>query len=183
MEKLKDFMERIPAKGLKLLAVCGLILSVFFDVMFEYFFILSGDSVNPMASQLSFSDMFLRAEYSQISNVVTFKIAQGLDYGFMFSYASLIFSLALIMGSKFGKDAGIRHQSYFIALSGPAAACGDAFENLFIFLTVGNPQGFPTWQAIAMSIASTVKWVLLFTAISWAIVVTLYYFIVIKRKN
>lgn len=183
MAILKDFMERIPARRLKILVVAGLILSVFYCLMFEYFFILSGDPINPMTSQLSFSDMFLRSEYNQISNVFAFEIAQGLDYGFMFSYALLIFSLVLIIGRKFGENSGVWRQSHFIALSGPIAACGDAFENLFIFLTVSNPQGFPPWQAIAMSIASSVKWVLLFTVIAWAIVVVLYYLIVVKRKK
>jgi len=183
MVKLKDFLETVPAILLKRVVILALLSSIIVYVVLGYFFLLSGDPVNVMSSQLSFSDMFLRSEYSRIVNVDAFKIAQGLDYGFMVSYALLIFSLALILGRWYSENSSIRRQSHFFAVSGPIAACADAIENLFIFLTVADPAGFPAWEAIAMSIAATIKWVLIFAAMTWAIVVVVYHFIVVKRKK
>ena len=183
MAILKDFLERMPAKKLKMMVIVAFLLSVIIYSVMAYFFVISGDPVNTMESQLSFSYMFLRSEFERIPRLDAYKIAQGLDYGFMISYGLLIFSLALIMGRKFPDDSNIRNQSYFFSVSGPIAACADAIENVFIFLTVADPSGFPAWEAIAMSIAAAVKWILIFTTMGWAVAVAVYYFFVLKRKK
>jgi hypothetical protein len=183
MAILKDFLENLQAKMLKRLAIVALLSSVIVYIVLGYYFLMSGDPVSAMESQLSFSDMFLRSELMRIINVEAFKIAQGIDYGFMVSYGLLIFSLALIIGRKFADNSNIRNQSYFFSMSGPIAACADAVENLFIFLTVADPSGFPAWEAIAMSIAAAMKWILLFTTMGWAVAVVVYYFVSVNRKK
>ncbi len=57
-----------------------------------------------------------------------------------------------------------------ITIFGPIAACCDAVENVFIFLMLSDPQGFPNIWAISHSCFALVKFILLGILITWIII-------------
>ncbi len=152
----------------KLLIIAFIMVCASYLIM-GYFFLLSGDQTNMLASQLSFSGAFLVQQYSQITNLFAYRITQTLDYGFMVSYSLFIFALALTLARKFEEKAPIRKVGFIIAVGGFMAAGCDAIENVFILLTLTDPMHFPDWWAVAHSSFALVKWIILIIAIGWAV--------------
>jgi len=122
-----------------------------------------------IASQLSFSGEVLKSHY-EITNIEFYRIAQSLDYGFMISYGTLIFTLALIISRKFDAASIWRKSGYIVAILGITAACCDGIENIFILALLTDPSGFPNIWAIIHSCFALVKWIMIFSSIGWAIV-------------
>ncbi|MHA1732914.1 MAG: hypothetical protein ACTSU5_13290 [Promethearchaeota archaeon] len=172
MKFLKILNTRPSPENTKRIPVISLVAVVAFYAVMGWLFLLSGDETNVMASQLSFSGTFLTNQYATIiakGGMDAYRAAQALDYGFMVSYSCLIFSLALKIGRKFDEDDKWRTGSQVVALLGIAAGACDAVENGFIFATLQTPASVPDVLAIAHSSFALVKWILLLSAIIWAI--------------
>lgn len=173
LKKLENWPS--PEKT-RIIAIFGIILMFIIYPIMAILFTQSGGPMDILGSQLSFSGTKMKGEYLQIvihSGVNIYRLAQILDYVFMFSYGSLIFSLALIIGRKFDAASRWRQLGYIIAILGIAAACLDAMENLFILLTLTDPLFFPDWWTVAHSCFSLPKWILIMTCIVWAILAAL----------
>lgn len=186
MLNLNKFATWPSSKVLKIQIGFSLILSVLVCSIIAWLFVLSGDTVFPLASQLSFSGAFLKAQYATIigaGGLEYYRIGQILDYGFMVSYSLLIFSLGLPIARKFAEGSIWRKLGFIFAIAGPIAACFDATENAFILLTLTDPSGFPDWWALAHSSAALIKWILLLIAIIGLLCAVSYYFLVGRRKK
>ncbi len=157
-----------PPNTRKLLIIALLMACVIYAVI-GYFFVLSGDPINVFASQLSFSGPFMVLEYSQVTNLDAYRIAQILDYVLMVSYALLIFALALTIARKVDEKSPLHKAGFIIALMGFIAAGCDAVENVFILLMATAPMTFPGWWAVAHSSFALPKWIILIMAIGWAV--------------
>ncbi len=163
-------------KRTRLVLIVAFILMIFMYAVLGFFFFLSGDQTNMLASQLSFNGTALKAQYAAIlPTIEAYRNAQISDYGFMASYAAFIFALAITIARKFDEKAPLRKAGFYIAILGIVAAGLDAMENLFILLTLANPTGFPDWWAVAHSCFALPKWIILVVALGWAVaaVVTL----------
>jgi hypothetical protein len=163
-------------KRTRLVLIVAFILMIVIYAILGFFFFLSGDQTNMLASQLSFNGTSLKAQYATIlPTIEAYRIAQILDYGFMATYAAFIFALALTIARKFDEKAPLRKIGFCIALLGFVAAGLDAMENVFILLTLTNPLSFPDWWAVAHSCFALPKWIILIIAVGWAVaaVVTL----------
>jgi len=183
---LNKFATCPSSKMIKILIVFSLILLFIVYPIMTWQFVLSGDIVSPLESQLSFSGAFLKVQYATIigaGGLENYRIGQILDYGFMVSYSSLIFSLGLIIARKFTEPSIWRKLGFVLAIAGPITACFDATENAFILLTLTDPLGFPDWWALAHSSAALVKWILLLIAIIGELLAVSYYLLVIRRKK
>jgi len=183
---LNKFATWPSSKILKILIVFSLILFFVVYPIMAWQFVLSGDVVSPLASQLSFSGAFLKLQYATIfgaGGLENYRIGQILDYGFMVSYSLLIFSLGLIIARKITETSIWRKLGFVFAIAGPIATCFDATENAFILLTLTDPSGFPDWWALAHSSAASVKWILLLIAIIGILLAVSYYLLVIRRKK
>ncbi|MEX2718995.1 MAG: hypothetical protein Q6370_022090 [Candidatus Sigynarchaeota archaeon] len=172
-------------RATRLILLASLVLMLVAYAVMGYYFVASGDATPMLTSQLSFSEMYLKWQYSLMSaaGLENYRIAQCFDYLYMVSYGMFAFALALIIGRKFGQDTTWRKSGCLFAVLGPVAACCDAVENAFILLTLSDPTGFPAWWAIAHSTFAAVKWILLLVAIGWVLLATLYYLLVVKRKK
>ncbi len=157
-----------PQATRKVLLIALIMICVIYTVI-GYFFVLSGDPINVFASQLSFSGAFMVYEYSQVTNLDAYQIAQILDYGLMVAYSLLIFALALTIARKVDEKSPLRKAGFIIALVGFIAAGCDAVENVFILLMVTAPMTFPGWWAVAHSSFALPKWIILIVAIGWAV--------------
>ncbi|MHA1377349.1 MAG: hypothetical protein ACTSRG_03095 [Candidatus Helarchaeota archaeon] len=170
LEKFDDWPS--PEKT-KLLLIVSLILAIGSYLVMGLIFLQAGGSMDIMGSQLSFSGFKMKMQYFPMvmtGGIDSYRIAQILDYIFMVGYGSLIFSLALSIGRNFDSISVWRKMGYILAILGIIAACLDGFENLFILFTLTNPLGFPDWWTVAHSCFALTKWIIIFTAIIWAII-------------
>ncbi|HMF33765.1 MAG TPA: hypothetical protein VKK79_20235 [Candidatus Lokiarchaeia archaeon] len=171
-------------QGLKRGMLVGLVVSVVDYIVLGYFFILSGwDVNNTLLSQLCFSGPVLKSLYVAINNptsLMYYKIGQGLDYVFMFGYGTLIFSIGVYLGRNFPSASKWQRICFLMAIFGVVAALFDAMENMFIFLTLSDPLGFPDWYAVGQSSVSVMKWFLLLASIV-ILLVGLFYNRISKR--
>jgi hypothetical protein len=158
MDLYKTLGTKPSPKATNLLFLASIILMLVAYAFMGYYFAASGDAVPIFTSQMSFSDVFLKWQYSLMSaaGLESYRIAQSFDYLYMVSYGLLAFSLALIIGRKFGEGSSWRTMGCFFAVITPVAAGFDAVENLFILLSLTDPAGFPAWWAIAHSVCDKV---------------------------
>ncbi|MHA1143641.1 MAG: hypothetical protein ACTSRW_02820 [Candidatus Helarchaeota archaeon] len=173
--KLFELLAEKPSSRLtKILLLIGIALIVITYSILNFFITISGfDSNSLVYSELCFSGPILKSMYVVLvvqGTVDLYRIGQLWDYGFMVAYGLLIFSLALIIARAFEEDSFWHESGYVISLFGIAAPLLDVFENVFILLTLTNPLGFPDWLAVAQSAVSLPKWILILTALIWALV-------------
>lgn len=166
-----EILTSSPSKKiLKILLILSIIGFIIIIPLMMYFFLISGFPVDFTTSQLSFSGQKLKAWYSITPDLGTYRIAQILDYGFMASYGTLAFSLALLISRKYDEASKWAKSGVFIALIGILSAVLDAFENAIILITLANPQGFPDGIAVLHSFFALFKYGCLISAIAWAII-------------
>ncbi len=169
-----DFLAKTPSKkATKWLMIGSLVLVLIMYPVMGFFFFASGDQANVFASQLCFSGEFLTNQYTYMVNngdIDAYQIAQTLDFLFMVGYGLLTFSLALVIGRKFDETSSWHQSSYIVALAGVSSAFFDAMENSFILATLKTPTNVPDSLAIAHSTFALIKWILLISAIVWAII-------------
>lgn len=143
-------------------------LLIIYPIM-SVFFMQSGYEMNVMQSQLSFNGSILKSSYAIMvlyGTIDSYRIAQILDYGFMITYAVLVFCLAFNQARKLPPSL-MKKAGYILGFGGILAAIFDAIENAFILLTLTDPLRFPDWWAVAHSAFALPKWILLWTAIIW----------------
>ncbi|NMC03714.1 MAG: hypothetical protein GYA24_00815 [Candidatus Lokiarchaeota archaeon] len=184
MDLCKTLDTKPSPKATKILLLASIAIMLVAYSFMGYFFAASGDMVPIFTSQLSFSDSFLKWQYSLMTpaGLESYRLAQSFDYLYMLSYGLLGFSLALIIGRKFDAGTSWHATGCFLAVAVPVAAGFDAMENLFILLSLADPAWFPAWWAIAHSTFAVLKWIVLFLAVGWAAIATLYYLLVVRRK-
>jgi len=171
MEKLDKLGEWPSGRILKILLIISIIISVLFTLLMRLPLTISGFPANYVVpSEVCFSGPFLKALYAYITNLGAYVLFEGLDFGFMAGYGLLIFSLALIIGRGFDDGTNWRKSGYIIAISGIVAAGCDVGENTFIMLTLTDPLNFPDIWATIHSAFSVIKWILIFIALTWAII-------------
>ncbi|MHA1869945.1 MAG: hypothetical protein ACTSXF_03270, partial [Promethearchaeota archaeon] len=91
---------------------------------------------------------------------------------FMLSYGLLLYSLTKLVIFNLDKETKLYKMGTIFVKLAIIAPILDVFENLFIFLTLLNPLGFPDWLAIAQSSFSVPKWLfiimdILFIIVTW----------------
>ena len=166
LSKLEEWAELKIIKRLMIFSI--ILLAIIFPIM-NIFFILSGYPVSFLESQLSFNGQILKAHYL-ITNIDLYRIAQILDFGYMISYGSLIFTLALIACRKFKTESSWAKMGCIISILGFLAACCDAGENAFILAMLSEPFSFPDILAIIHSFFALIKWILLPICILWILI-------------
>lgn len=161
---LETLSDKPSPKLTKLLLIFGILLLLVFSPIHLYYSELSNYPVSFIESQLSFSGAKIKAWFSTMSaeELRYYFIAQVLDYGFMTGFGLIIFDLTLIIARKFDEESGWRKSGYIVAVLGILAACFDGIENIFIFLMLSDPSGFPEIWAIAHSCFALVKLIIYF---------------------
>lgn len=154
----------------RLLCTSVVLMVVVYTVM-TIVYLASGDRVDMLSSQLSFSATFLRWQYSQMSadGLVMYGIAQQIDYIFMPLYGIFSFSACVTLARNFPPRTRWQVVGFFLAMLGIVGACCDAVENAFIFLMLGSYPAIPQWQAAGHSTFALVKWCILVAIIAWLI--------------
>nr|MDO8111128.1 hypothetical protein [Candidatus Sigynarchaeota archaeon] len=158
---------------LRILLIISLIGTFVIYPVIAVIFQFSGDTVNFMASQLSFSGPFMKAEYALIlaaGGMAYYFTAQLLDYGLMLMYGILFFTASLAIYRKLAKGTRWRSITLIVSLLGPVAAILDSIENGFLFAMASDPIAFPDVLAVFCSSFSLGKWVLLFAVIAWLVI-------------
>ncbi len=181
LDKLSDWPS---PKTTRLLLIFSFLLYIIISPILTYFFTISNYPVSFVESQLSFSGATIKSHFSTMSaeDINIYRIAQLIDYVFMVSYGTLIFSLALTIARKFEENSGWRKTGYLASVFGIVAACCDAIENAFILLMLTDPLGFPDIWAIAHSCFALVKFILM--GLSWGfIAVAGLTLLIIKKRS
>ena len=172
LDKLGDWPSDDVVK--KLSIISAILIPVIYLIMGPFLFLSGFPSDQIMSSQLCFSGPILKALYASIvatpNGIYFYTIGQIADYGFMVVYGLLIFNLALHIGRQFDSESTWRKSSYVVALFGIVAPSCDAVENAFILLTMMDPLGFPDVWAVIHSVFALIKWILLFSALIWALI-------------
>jgi hypothetical protein len=166
----KDLNNKPNDAILKKLIKYGLIAVIGVYIIMAYFMYLSEtDLTQIMASQLYFNADKLKDLYWETAYLEFYTVAQCVDYAFMVAYASSLFAASVKTARKYQNESKMRSSGYRFAEFAIIAAIFDAFENMFILISLDNPFGFPDWIAIGMSCAALVKWILLFSVIGFNI--------------
>jgi len=170
LEKLEEWPK--PDNVTTLLRISVIVIIAIFPAM-QVFFMQSGDIVNIIESQLSFSGVKMKWQYFIIlfnNGIDAYRLAQILDYIFMFGYGTVIFCIAIKISRNFESSSRWYKVSLIIAFLGIASAGLDAFENAFILLTLTDPLCFPDWWTVAHSCFALPKYIGLLTSIAWAVI-------------
>lgn len=167
----KDLNNKPSDAILKKIIKYGLIAVIGIYIIMAYFMYLSEtDLTQIMASQLYFNADKLKDLYWATAYLEFYTVAQCIDYGFMIAYGSSLFAASVKTARKYKDDSKMRTIGFKLAELAIIAAIFDAFENMFILISLDNPFGFADWIAIAMSCASLVKWILLFSVIGYNLI-------------
>ena len=177
---VRRLLEKPSRKILKINIIIGFVLC--FDVipLMQYYTQISGFPAPIFSSQLSFSGDLMKSYYAA-TDINNYRIAASLDYIFMVGYGLILFSTAVLIGRKFGASSIIGVLSFFVAISGVVSACCDGVENIFILAMLTNPTNFPDQWAIAHSVFALIKWILLFIALLWIIIIGI--FAIFRKKK
>ncbi len=156
IEKLAEWPS---PKTTKFLLIFGIILMIIVVPIMNYFYKLSNYPVTFVESQLSFSGAIIKSHFRTMNaeELNYYLIWVLVDYGFMFSFGSILFSLNLILARKFSEDSRWRKSGYIAAVLGALYFCCDAIENAFILAMLSDPYGFPDILAVVHSIIAVVK--------------------------
>ena len=128
------------------------------------------------ATQLGFDGEYIRLCFSSMSGAdVSFFIMGNLvDYLFMVSYGTLLFSSSLILSRRLRQGSLGRKVGYTASILGLLAACCDGLENVFLLSMASNPTGFPGWLAIPHSLFASIKFDLMYIASAWILLALAY---------
>ena len=167
-----------------MLFVC-LFLFLVMLVAVNYAFALSGYPVSFMESQLSFSGEKIKTHFAMMTSeeIVIYKIAQLVDYLYIFIYVLLIFSIGIFLGRFFPNRSKKRCLGYSCAIFGVVAGLCDIIENFFILLMSSDPMGFPNFYAILHSFFASIKFTLLGFSICLILISLLLIIFTIKINN
>jgi len=128
------------------------------------------------ATQLGFDGEYIRLCFSNMSGTdVSFFIMGNLvDYLFMVSYGTLLFSSSLILSRRLRQGSLGRKVGYTASILGLLAACCDGLENVFLLSMASNPIDFPSWLAIPHSLFANIKFDLMYIALAWILLALAY---------
>lgn len=128
------------------------------------------------ATQLGFDGEYIRFCFSDMSGAdVSFFIMGNLvDYLFMVSYGTLLFSSSLILSRRLRQGSLGRKAGYAASILGLLAACCDGLENVFLLSMASNPIDFPSWLAIPHSLFANIKFDLMYIASAWILLALAY---------
>jgi len=167
MEFLNKLSNKFSNKSLLYLIIISILSTFLTYYLLNLSLQLSGDIINPIMSQLSFSGEFLKNQYLYMinyGNIRFYIIAQCIDYAFMISYGILLISISILLSKKFEDNIKWKKLCQYFAFFSIIAPIADAFENLLI-ITLYSPLTFPNWLAILHSIFALIKWSLLIIVI------------------
>jgi len=181
---ISSILNENPEKSkLKKIQLTSLAAGLAIYIVMAMLSMLSGTPTNRIIEgQISFSDAILKDIYWNTSDLGLYRIAQILDYGFMVGYGLFIFSTSLILARKFQKDSLMNKIGVNLAIGGIIAAFLDAFENIFILLTLQDPFGFPPLYAIFQSVFAGPKWIIIAIALLYDVFAYIYSKIHIKNE-
>ena len=179
-----SFIQNLPMKTIRKLLISTALLFPIAMIVVNYVFSLSNYPASFMESQLSFSGIVIKSHYAVMSQyeINIYKLAQLVDYVYLFIYGLFIFSLCIYLGRKLNKHKFIYKSSNMIASAGILAATYDAIENGFILLMASHPKTFLNIYAIIHSAFASIKFILLALSIIW-ILISLLIFIIEQRRN
>lgn len=128
------------------------------------------------ATQLGFDGEYIRQCFRDMSGAdVSFFIMGNLvDYLFMVSYGTLLFSSSLILSRRLRQGSLGRRVGYTASILGLLAACCDGLENVFLLSMASNPIDFPSWLAIPHSLFASIKFDLMYIASAWILIALAY---------
>ena len=104
-----------------------------------------------------------------VTDIETYRISASLEYIFMLGYGLALFSVSILITRRYKESSLINKTGYYIAILGVIAACCNGIEDIFILVMLMNPTVFLNVWAIAHSIFAFLKWILIYTWISWLI--------------
>ena len=154
------WLNRHPSEeNRKLLLRISPIFLIIMFVLVQIAFFISNYPVFFVESQLSFSGETIKGHFAQMDEweLTLYAFAQIVDFFFMLAYGSFFFSIALTISRKFVETSRMRSVGNFGVIIAILAPICDAIENIFIFLMLLNPNGFPNAFAIAHSVFSSFK--------------------------
>ncbi|MBD3352063.1 MAG: hypothetical protein GF364_11305 [Candidatus Lokiarchaeota archaeon] len=154
--------HKTPSDGILKKMAKGGIFGLFFSlILMSIFFFLAGTYPHlVLFSQICFSKQFLVNLYEN-ANLFYYRIGQIVDYGFMVSVAFSLFAGCILKAREFSENSKSQQLLFICALLGLILIGCDAFENVFILLTLQDPINFPSILAILQSSFSLIKWILL----------------------
>lgn len=164
--------NNMPSQKLtRILLIFGIILFIVIIPLMVIFYELSHYPVSFFESQLSFNGAVIKSHFSVMNaeELNYYSIWLIIDYGFMFSFAIIYFSLDLTLARKFEDLSRWRKSGYLAALLGLLYFCCDAVENIFIFAMLADPLGFPDLLAVIHSWIALVKFIFNFSSGFWVI--------------
>lgn len=173
MSLLEKLDESPSTRMTIVLLVLGIILMILMQILMGIFTAQSGNTVDMFTSQLSFNGEVLKAQYLPMvitGGINAYTMTILLDYAFMIGYGLLIFTILLFVGRLFDSPSNWKKVCFTFAILGLVAAGLDAFENLFILMTLSDPLFFPNWWAVAHSCFALPKWALIFSSMGFAVV-------------
>ncbi len=120
-------------------------------------------------TQLGFDGEYIRLCFSNMSGTdISFFIMGNLvDYLFMVSYGTLLFSSSLILSRRLRKGSRGRKIGYTVSILGLLAGCCDGLENIFLLSMASNPIDFPSWLALPHSLFANIKFDLMYITSAW----------------
>lgn len=172
LEKISGMARETIVKIFKL----GVILLILFYPPMTFFLMNSGyDMSSIMMDQLAFDPFEVFSLYYYLieyGDLFYYTWGQVLDYGFMASYGCVFFSLAILTGREFNKETNPNAEKIgnIFGILAIVSAIADAFENLFILLSLANPLTFPAIYAILMSTFALIKWIILLLVLLYVII-------------
>jgi len=128
------------------------------------------------ATQLGFDGEYIRLCFSDMSaaDFSFFIVGNLVDYLFMVSYGTLLFSSSLILSRRLRQGSLGRKVGYAASILGLLAACCDGLENVFLLSMASNPIDFPGWLAIPHSLFANIKFDLMYVASAWILLALAY---------
>ena len=184
---IKAFFNRFnnwPSKKLtRTLLIFGIIFFIIIIPLMVIFYELSEYPVSFFESQLSFSGVVIKSHFSIMNaeELNYYLIWLIVDYGFMLGFSIILFSLNLILARKFDEPSIWRKLGFIGAFFGILYFCCDAIENIFIFIMLNDPLGFPDILALTHSWIALVKFIFNFSSAFLIIGAAITLFI--RRRN
>ena len=165
--KLSDYWLVHPSKlKLNLYLTLSLILAIGGYIVVEISFYKSNYPVSLFEGQLAFDAAEIKSHYAVLKQQGTFGIfvkTQIIDFAWIIGLMLTLFFTHIAIARAHSADSKWQSLALYLAVFGPLIAASDAVENLFSFVMLANPSGFPDWIAPVYSSFAAIKW-------SWAVI-------------
>ncbi len=122
-------------------------------------------------TQLGFSAQIIKGYFALMDSqgMMLFALGNLFDYLFILSYGTFFYYSTRYLSWNYPPRSITKQIAVGFMWIGVASAVSDAIENIFLFLMLSNPLGFPSWLAIAHSLFATLKFMMMYATIGWLV--------------